>query len=189
MTTCARPAPRGDRTARARRATLLAAALVLLGAGCHSGKTSAPPTTANPFGPDSSTSDASTAAAVVPVELSPGQCFDVAAFSTGRPVAPTAVSVVPCARPHQLEAYSVLDRPEASGSPFPGTDVLKAWGEDHCIERFAAYVGTDYARSVFDTAVVLPDERSWRQGFRHAACALHDAQFNLLRGSMRGAAR
>lgn len=97
-------------------------------------------------------------------DVKPGQCF----------VAPKTVKAelsqltrVPCDKPHSQEAYAVVryqpnkESSSASSGAFPGSDVLSAFAQGACAQRFASYVGIDYRDSKLFFTYLLPSARSW----------------------------
>lgn len=121
--------------------------------------------------------------------LAIGDCFDVETFRAGAPIDLSKARPVPCAGPHQQEVYDVGSYPAPDRAPFPDEDTIDAYIQDRCVGAFSAYVGIDLQRSTLDFATVRPDRTSWDKGDRQVACVLHDADFALLTGSMRKAAR
>lgn len=96
--------------------------------------------------------------------VEPGQCF----------VAPSTVKAelseltkTPCTQPHTQEAYASVQyegsATSASGSAFPGNDVLSTFAEGACAQRYADYVGVDYLDSKLFFTYLLPSPRSWEQ--------------------------
>jgi hypothetical protein len=171
--------------------------LALLGglAACRGGGKAAPTTTTGPPSPfattdsGAATSSSSTNAVPVLASLHPGLCFDADSFQVGAPIDPRAMRLSLCAGPHQHEVYAVFTHPDGRSSPWPGDDVLDAWANDHCLAAFADYVGIEYEQSTLDVATVHPDEADWSVGDRTVACAVHDADFALMTGSVKASAK
>jgi hypothetical protein len=90
---------------------------------------------------------------------------------------------VPCAEPHDNEAFSVFD---LTMSSYPEYDIAEI-SESSCVERFPAYVGRDYESSALDVVTMYPSPESWAQGDREVVCALYDMSGEKLVGSVRGA--
>lgn len=65
---------------------------------------------------------------------------------TGRAQAGTtsrcdSVNARPCAEPHDMEVYGILEYLSVSGVSYPGDDVLTEWGFDKCFAGFQSYIG------------------------------------------------
>jgi hypothetical protein len=98
-------------------------------------------------------------------DVKPGQCF----------VAPSNVKAelsnltkTPCKNPHTQESYaSVAYVASATGattsSAFPGNEVLSAFAQGACAQRYSTYVGVDYLDSKLFFTYLLPSARSWEQ--------------------------
>ncbi len=160
------------------------------------GKAASPPRRTTPLASPFATSASGTATAssstnAVPVlaSLHPGLCFDADSFQVGAPIDPTTMQLSLCSGPHQHEVYAVFTHPDGRSSPWPGNDVLDAWANDHCLAAFADYVGSEYERSSLDVGTVHPDEADWSAGDRTVACAVHDADFALMTGSVKASAK
>lgn len=172
----------------------VAIALLFTASACSGGgkrSTASSSGALNPFASraSSESASASSAASTERPPLHVGQCFDVDVFQSGVPIDPNGMHLSLCARPHQHEVIATFVYPDAPRAPWPGVDVLDAWASDHCVEAFPAYVGIEYDRSHLDVATVRPNERSWKDGDRAVACAVHDVDFALLTGSVKGTAK
>ena len=88
-----------------------------------------------------------------------------------------------CSAPHQYEAYSEYSMTDAA---FPGLDEAIAQAEAVCLDRFTAYVGSDYATSALGLDYLYPTAESWDEGDRIILCLLYDWNGDLLNGSMEG---
>jgi hypothetical protein len=88
---------------------------------------------------------------------------------------------VPCAEPHDNEAYAVFD---LTMSSYPDYDIAEI-SESSCIERFPGYVGRDYETSALDVVTMYPSPESWAQGDREVVCAVYDMSGEKLVASVR----
>jgi hypothetical protein len=89
---------------------------------------------------------------------------------------------VPCSNPHDNEVYAVYDVAAAS---FPG-DAIVDMAHEGCMERFEAFVGTDYEASSLEIATLYPSAESWRENDREVVCAVYDVEAAKLTGSVMG---
>jgi hypothetical protein len=90
---------------------------------------------------------------------------------------------VPCAEPHDNEAFAVFDLTVAS---YPGDDEMGVLAYDSCMERFDSFAGTDYESSALDIFPIYPTGESWQQSDREVVCAVYDMDANKLVGSAKG---
>ncbi len=99
------------------------------------------------------------------LDLQVGQCFEEP--TAGDEV--ETVLVVPCTTAHAYEVFAVW---ELGGGPsYPGDAVVLEQADAGCLERFAPYVGVDYATSALTYAFFYPLEREWTSvGDRGVAC-------------------
>jgi hypothetical protein len=96
------------------------------------------------------------------------------------------VDSVPCASPHDAEAYALFDVAEGS-APYPGVDAVDIAATDGCIERFLPFVGTPYAYSDLDVFYLHPTEETWDElGDREIVCLITAMDGSKLIGSMEG---
>jgi hypothetical protein len=99
------------------------------------------------------------------LDLQVGQCFE-------EPTAADEVEtvlVVPCTTAHAYEVFAVWEL--TGGSAYPGDEVVVEQADAGCLERFAPYVGVDYASSALTYAFFYPLEREWTSvGDRGVAC-------------------
>ncbi|MDJ0906626.1 MAG: septum formation family protein [Woeseiaceae bacterium] len=89
---------------------------------------------------------------------------------------------VPCTEPHDNEAFAVFDLTMAS---YPENDIADI-SQSSCIDRFEAYVGSDYQSSSLDVVTMFPSPESWAQDDREVVCALYDMSGAKLVGSVKG---
>jgi hypothetical protein len=116
-----------------------------------------------------------------------GQCFDTAQFTPGSALDLSSVRVIDCNEPHQHEVYAVATDPSGPAASYPGDDEFAAFADDECLAAFTPYTGLDYLSSRYDIANARPDANAWKRGERNVICALHDADFSELVGSVRAA--
>jgi hypothetical protein len=90
-------------------------------------------------------------------ELKPGDCM-LAPAKVAAEV--TDVRAVPCSDPHPLEAFSLVTYDK--GDAYPGDKELGRYADGKCLERYADYVGIDYADSELFYTYLLPSARSWQ---------------------------
>lgn len=99
------------------------------------------------------------------LDLQVGQCFEE---PTSADEVET-VLVVPCTTAHAYEVFAVWDL--TGGPAYPGDEVILEQADAGCLERFAPYVGVDYAASALTYAFFYPLEREWSSvGDRGVAC-------------------
>lgn len=111
---------------------------------------------------------------VAPAELRVGDCFDDAAVSgldTHDDVPAGMVTVVPCERLHDLEAYRIV---ELDGETYPGVKQVRRTADDRCAAGFKAYVGVSVDRSTLDFWYYYPTGSSWRLGDHAITCVAGD---------------
>jgi hypothetical protein len=116
--------------------------------------------------------------------LKVGDCFN--SDETGEI---SDVAVVDCAQAHDAEVYSVFDYPNAP-SDYPGEGAIEQVVNDRCVTDFAAYVGKDYASSVFERNQLVPTQDGWAQGDHEIICLIVPSGSQAqLTGTARGTAR
>jgi hypothetical protein len=99
--------------------------------------------------------------------LSVGDCFD---DPGGNEIG--SVDLITCTEPHEYEIYALVQLTGNAGV-FPGDDSLFDELADVCFNRFASYVGQDYAASVYDFSGLTPLEESWENGDHEGICLVH----------------
>lgn len=129
---------------------------------------------------DTETQEISEAGETDVFSLAVGDCFnDEAAEEID------SVEAIPCADPHDYEAYFAFDLPEAE--TFPGDDAISQAAADGCIAEFATFVGVAYEDAApLDFNYLSPTEGSWDEGDREILCIVMDAEKTS--GSLAGAA-
>jgi putative regulator of septum formation len=125
--------------------------------------------------------------AVTPSKLRVGDCFDDPALVGLGPgddsVQANSVTMVPCERPHDLEAYEVVG---LEGDSYPGLKAVRRAADEGCGTAFKPYVGISYGRSDLDFWVYYPTERSWTLLADHAVtCVVGDPDAKT-RGTLKG---
>ncbi|MFG2621377.1 DUF4190 domain-containing protein [Streptomyces sp. NPDC048507] len=121
-------------------------------------------------------------------DIRAGDCFDTNGDLTeyqdkdGAQASPS-VSVVPCAQPHEGEAYAVFDLP---GGAYPGSDKVVAMAEEKCGGTLLTdYVGNDPKLAAkLDVYYYFPQAATWTLGDRKVTCFLGDSS-----GASTGSAR
>jgi hypothetical protein len=109
-----------------------------------------------------------------------GDCFnDSDAFSDEI----SSLPGVPCAEPHDNEAFAVFD---VDITEYPDDETMAQLAHESCVNRFDAFVGRDYESSSLDVISMYPTVESWRQNDREVVCAVYDMDENKLVGSVRG---
>ncbi len=114
-------------------------------------------------------------------DLRVGDCFDEPAGSQV-----SHLVAVPCAEPHDNEAFAIFDLDDGD---YPGEEAVDGIAEEGCLAAFADYVGIDYAESVLAASTFTPTAASWKDGDREVVCFLQDLEGSKLSGSMAGAQR
>jgi hypothetical protein len=171
--------------------------LVVALLACSDGTRDAAPTTTttlppSPFASATASGQPASASNVGGVprgSLVAGECFNASRFVPGTPIDPADIELALCVGQHQHEVYLVIDYPSPKDGPYPGQETLASFADDRCIAAFEPYVGTQYLQSTLDYGIVHPSERSWSDGDRQVACALHHIDFTLLVGTMRASGK
>ncbi len=107
-----------------------------------------------------------------------GDCFGD--LGTGEISAATAV---PCADPHLNEVYALFDMPDGD---FPGDAAITTAWQEGCLERFDAFVGLDFASSIYDITPLTPTATSWAQGDREIVCMVQPVSGENTTGTAKG---
>jgi hypothetical protein len=109
-----------------------------------------------------------------------GDCFnDVSSYNDQI----ASVPGVPCAEPHDNEAFAVFD---VSIESYPDADTMYELAYDSCMVHFEEFVGTDYESSALEITTMYPSAESWKQDDREVVCAVFDMNANQLVGSAAG---
>lgn len=89
---------------------------------------------------------------------------------------------VPCAEPHDNEAYASFN---VTLSGYPEGDGMYEVAFESCLDQFETFVGRDYQSSTLDIYALYPTAEGWAQNDREVVCAVFDMEENKLVGSMR----
>ena len=109
-----------------------------------------------------------------------GDCFNDATVQNDQIA---SVPGVPCAEPHDNEAFAVFD---VSIESYPDEDAMYELSYNSCMEHFETYVGRDYESSTLEITTMYPSPESWEQNDREIVCAVYDMNTNQLVGSAAG---
>lgn len=113
-------------------------------------------------------------------ELAVGDCFDKPTGTFDR------VTLIDCAKPHQVEIYAVFQNPAPAGAPYPGMDAQGRLGYPLCFDAFERFTGLQYSRTgVLLVAAYMPEEPFWDRGIRTINCSLYRFDLGHLTGSAR----
>ena len=126
----------------------------------------------------SAVSSTGTAQRVWSGDLEVGDCFSETAL------AGTLVDLVPCAEPHEEEAYAVSLLPDGD---FPGDAVVDAESQRRCEAAFAGYVGLPRDETALEYSSHGPSRESWDlDADRKVVCTVYDPGTAATSGSLRG---
>jgi hypothetical protein len=92
-----------------------------------------------------------------------------------------AVSVLPCATPHDAEVFATFTLPR---SAWPGSTAVQQEASSGCAARLSGYLNPQLSISLAQT-YVFPDKVAWNSGTRIVVCEVH-ATSGQLTGSVRG---
>jgi hypothetical protein len=92
------------------------------------------------------------------------------------------ISVIPCAEPHDDEAYALFDV-DLSVFDAPAIDTQ---GADGCHARFEEYVGASYETSSLEITFLFPLEEGFDRGDREVVCLVYDGELAKLEGTVKG---
>jgi hypothetical protein len=110
------------------------------------------------FGQDKPGKDIST------LDIAVGQCFTP---PTTVKAELSTLRALPCDVEHTQEAYAVVpystsgDGKAKPDEQYPGSDVLTAFADSTCAQRYADYVGVPYTDSSLYFTYLLPSARGW----------------------------
>ena len=133
-----------------------------------------------------------TRAGAVPVNaLREGDCYEGTLAGGDESILALSVQRVDCAEPHAAEVVGRFSIEGELGSQvlYPGDEAVTVAAQEGCLERFAAYVGTEYAVSELDLQYYYPLRRSWMEGDRIVACSALEPDGERLEGTVRGSGR
>lgn len=110
-----------------------------------------------------------------------GDCLNEASGDTV-----SDVPVVPCAEPHDEEAYF---EGTLEGEEFPGDEQVQIKADEICYGAFEPFAGISYEESELDYYPYTPTEIGWNEaGDRVVSCIIYDPAAQTT-GSLAGAAR
>ena len=108
-----------------------------------------------------------------------GDCSNSNLSQTGE-----KLDLVPCDKPHALEAYSIV---ASTATSYPGADALQVFAEQSCIDEFFGYVGVELSQSILYYTYVYPSATSWNNNSdRSIVCFIYKATEPLLTKSVKG---
>lgn len=125
-------------------------------------------------------------------ELRVGDCFNEGGQPTDtNEVTPVAdVSAVPCADPHDIEVFALVEVGDGPQAPFPGDAAIAEEASGLCEAQFESYVGTPYETSELQfSPVLVPTAASWLEGDREAVCGLYEGDLSQASGSLKASGR
>lgn len=79
-----------------------------------------------------------------------------------------SVEAVPCATPHNAQAFDAFD--VTSHDSYPGEPVLQELAYVGCVERFESFVGVAFEESELFPSSFYPTAGSWSEGDREIQC-------------------
>ena len=124
-----------------------------------------------------------------PFDLEAGQCFNNYLTALGDNTFQELTTVVDCAAPHDGEVYFTVFHPGEAGEPYPGTNEMLAWAQQHCYAQFEGFVGQEYELSELDIGILHPTELTWSDPIgrhREVTCYVEAWRGGRLLGSMLG---
>ena len=98
----------------------------------------------------------------------------------------SSVPKIDCSEPHDSEVYASVIMDDGV---FPGQDAIFAEADRDCEAEFDAFVGINYAESIFSFSYFFPTDESWADGDREIVCLIFDPAGKITSGSLAGAAR
>ena len=108
-----------------------------------------------------------------------GDCSNSNLSQTGE-----KLDLVPCDKPHALEAYSIV---ASTATSYPGADALEKFADQSCIDKFFGYVGVELSQSILYYTYVYPSVTSWNiKSDRSVVCFIYKATEPLLTKSVKG---
>jgi len=116
--------------------------------------------------PSSSASPGSLSANVF--ALHPGQCFQNPPASQTE-LGVTYVTVVPCAKPHNAQAFVQFT---IKGASWPGTEAIQRQADSGCHDRIKGNVAASKIKSSMSLRYLYPLESSWASGHRTITCLI-----------------
>jgi len=92
----------------------------------------------------------------------------------------------PCDGSHSHEVAAAFTFSDASGTAWPGFDVLNTREQGPCEAAFATYVGHAVTGSAMDLTVVVPTQDAWDKGRRAGTCLVSRADGTFLGSKAQG---
>lgn len=115
-------------------------------------------------------------------DLQKGDCLNDSQVVDAAELQLTDITLVPCSEPHIAEVYVDV---QIDGDGPPDAARLTDLFEEHCVDSFTEYVGTDdpSAAAALKVTSFFPTEESWEQGDRLYQCLLVSVDETPLVGS------
>lgn len=108
-----------------------------------------------------------------------GDCFNAGDDDTLE-----TVDAVPCAEPHEFEAYAKFELPNGE---YPGPEALQSQVEAGCVAPFESYVGVAYQSSSLYYFAIQPSADTWEdQDDREVLCSVTTEDGSARTGSAAG---
>ena len=120
-------------------------------------------------------------------ELEAGQCFNSYLTALGDNRFQELTTVVDCAAPHDGEVYFQVFHPAEAGEPYPGSEEMLAWAQQHCYAQFEGFVGQEYELSELEIGILTPTGETWSDPagrHREVTCYVEAWRGGRLLGSM-----
>lgn len=198
------------------RLLVVAAALVLVSAGCSQGDEEADTqpargiVAAEPEESETETSDEDLAdgepegetaedeeevfarlegTTITRVDLEPGDCFNEYRYRDRSKALQQITTTVDCGRPHDKEMYFTTEHPADEDSPYRGKDEIDRFARDECLDAFEEFVGEEYVLSQLEIGIFQPSYETWISDDRdrEIGCYVYPyAEDRRLQGSMQG---
>jgi len=92
-----------------------------------------------------------------------------------------AVTVLPCATPHQAEVFATFSLP---GTSWPGSTAAQQQAGNGCASRIGGYLNPQLLTAGLSQQYVFPDQKAWRAGVRTVICEVSSST-GPLTGSVR----
>ncbi|MGY6501298.1 MAG: septum formation family protein [Acidimicrobiales bacterium] len=149
---------------------------------------SAPATTTTtlvPRGLGSAGNDTDDGPRPVPLDdLVVGDCVNFSGFPDPDLVELDRAVIEDCERPHDAQIYGQLLLTEDLGDPYPGDAEVLTLADAACLAEFESYVGRRYVDTRYEIVHLRPNEAAWRRGDPSVVCAVINASFEPLVGSL-----
>lgn len=154
-------------------ALILATLAALTGCGgSSSSDTEPPPATPTPTPTPPPSGEAPQVGDIIPLDgLVPGTCVE----QIEEGVAFNYLTVMDCNQPHSFEVVGTVQRPEGSGSEFPGRIDIDRTAHQSCRPLFEEHTGQSYTGQGLGIETITPSRNSWSQGDRSIVCLVVSA--------------